>query len=102
MIAAGESLARKIKNAVYPDEEWTPKLAFKIGYRMQDIKKVARPYYPDSDEVAFVRALGDWSEKDIRDALEMNVSDKEVTCRENQPNAIGGHMQRSMAKERNS
>src|SRR5580693_24012 len=100
-ITAGETLARKIKQVIYPDEEWTPKLAFRIGYDMKAVKRVARLYYPGVDELKLIHEVSSWPEQDIRDALEFKHSDKEVTCNErNQPNAIGQHMQRSMASEK--
>lgn len=69
IITAGEALAAKVKNAFWKNEVWLPKLAFQVGYKMRDLKKIARPMFPELEEVPFLHRLAAFSEQDIRDAF---------------------------------
>lgn len=67
-IIAGMQLAKKIKQALAPDEPWS-KVLLPLGYKMGELKKKLRPAFEHLTEVQFLHTIGAWSVDDIRDAL---------------------------------
>jgi hypothetical protein len=68
-IKAGEAIAVNIKNYFYPDQAWSPKLAFEIGHKLRDIKRAASKFYTNLDILLILHNLLDFKKEDLEDLL---------------------------------
>jgi hypothetical protein len=94
-IEFGRRISIKLKEFFFKDEAWTPKMLCVIIEKLNQLKEIAKPFYPEKDTVELVKMLADYSQQDIAEAFAM-----EGVCNDdgNQPNGIGKLITRSMAK----
>jgi hypothetical protein len=87
--SAGEPLAKIIKEAFFNDVPWTPKIAFAVGHKMTEFKKMMRPMYKDVDDIQLLKVLSGLSAKEIVDIYADVTMTMEVICKEDQRELTG-------------
>ena len=92
-------LAVRIKAVFYPNSPWS-KVVMDVANRIIALRKMAKPFYPHMDEIAFLNTLINYSDQAMIDAFDMipNSTEGSGKCIKNQPNAIGGLLTHCMDK----
>jgi hypothetical protein len=70
-ILLGEAICEKLKYIYHTDEHWS-KCYIQIAKRFTDLKRIARKFYCDKDEIGMLQELVKYSDKDIQDMAELN------------------------------
>jgi hypothetical protein len=67
-ITLGEMVCEKLKAIYHTDDPWQ-KCYMQVAQRFTDLKRIARKFYCDKDELEMLQELVRYSEKDIQEMI---------------------------------
>ena len=77
---AGTPVCKLIKDYFFAEIAWRPRLAFHIGHMLTALKRQARIYFPDLDELERINLLATFTKEDMQDIFDQqkyNIQFKE-------------------------
>ncbi len=69
----GVEIAKKLKVFHYGDRPWDGKIAWDVGVKLAEFKKVVRKFYPEMDEPGMLRVVGGYTQQEIADVYAMDA-----------------------------